>query len=83
MCCVSSLGAEPPETDPSITKARSIRTGRARFFQRGSQYDGGEEDYRIESVRKSKLRPYDQQLKKFQYHQALDMALEVTRYMET
>mmetsp|Transcript_26592 Transcript_26592/g.52409 ORF Transcript_26592/g.52409 Transcript_26592/m.52409 type:complete len:538 (-) Transcript_26592:185-1798(-) len=56
---------------------REPRTGTKRFFMRGQHHVPLQEDYQVESSgKKQKLRPYDRFLMKFQYHTALDVALQ-------
>ena len=64
-----SMGAEA-DTD------RKLRGGSYKYFIRGQQSAPSEEDYKVEHVRAARLKPYDVFLKKFQYHDALNAALE-------
>ncbi|CAG8648918.1 6294_t:CDS:2, partial [Paraglomus occultum] len=49
--------------------------GTYKYYVRGAQYRGEEEDYIIESRRNKHIALYDRYLRKFQYGNALDAAL--------
>ena len=51
------------------------RSGTYHYFMRGQSARPSADDFRIESVRRRKLQPYDQFLKEFRYSDALDAAL--------
>jgi U3 small nucleolar RNA-associated protein 15 len=53
------------------------RGGTYKYFVRGQHEAASSDDYKVEHVRKQQLKPYDTFLKKFQYHDALNAALEV------
>jgi hypothetical protein len=53
------------------------RGGTYKYFVRGQHEAASSDDYKVEHVRKQQLKPYDAFLKKFQYHDALNAALEV------
>ena len=53
------------------------RGGTYKYFIRGQHETAAADDYKVEHIRKQQLRPYDAFLKKFQYHDALNAALEV------
>jgi hypothetical protein len=55
---------------------RKLRGGSYKYFIRGQQSAPSEEDYKVEHVRAQRLKPYDVFLKKFQYQDALNAALE-------
>jgi hypothetical protein len=55
----------------------SSRGGTYKYFVRGQHEAASSDDYKVEHVRKQQLKPYDAFLKKFQYHDALNAALEV------
>ncbi|KAG9305358.1 hypothetical protein G9A89_011491 [Geosiphon pyriformis] len=54
---------------------RKLFGGTWEFFKRGQNYDGIEEDVRVEGTREKKLAKYDQYLRGFRYSNALDAAL--------
>ena len=68
--------AEPSNLDGDVSD-RKLRGGSYKYFIRGQQSAPSEEDYKVEHVRKQRLRAYDVFLKKFQYQDALNAALEV------
>jgi U3 small nucleolar RNA-associated protein 15 len=59
------------------SSAKKLRGGTYKYFVRGQDELPSQDDFKIEHVRKQQLRPYDAFLKKFQYHDALNAALEV------
>lgn len=66
------------ESDETSVAHRSIpRGGTYKYFVRGQHESATADDYKVEHIRKQHLRPYDMFLKKFQYHDALNAALEV------
>jgi U3 small nucleolar RNA-associated protein 15 len=60
----------------SASKAKGVPVINRAYLLRGQDYVGAETDYKIEKVKRQRLRRYDQHLKKFQYKKALDAALE-------
>lgn len=81
---VSALAAfggygQPPPTDGGALTSvlpRAPRTGTRRFFNRGANAVADAGDFVVSrGERKQKLKAYDKDLKKFQYHTALDDAL--------
>lgn len=63
-------------SQPFSSKAKGVPTINRAYLLRGQDYVGAETDYKIEKVKRQRLRRYDQHLKKFQYKKALDAALE-------
>eukprot|EP01135_Chromosphaera_perkinsii_P008669 Nk52_evm2s1444 gene=Nk52_evmTU2s1444 len=57
----------------------AIRNGSYRYFVRGKRNQADENAFKVESGKKQHLKPYDQSLKKFQYHNALNQALPSQR----
>ena len=55
-----------------------IRSGSYRYFIRGKNHTPAQDDAIVEHAHKQRLQAYDKFLKKFQYHNALDAALEVS-----
>jgi U3 small nucleolar RNA-associated protein 15 len=65
------------EEEPAPQQQR-LHGGTYKYFIRGQDSVASDADYKIEHIRKQRLRPYDVFLKKFQYHDALNAALEVS-----
>lgn len=63
-------------SQPYSTKSKGVPTINLAYRMRGPDYQGAASDYKVEKVRRQRLRRYDQHLKKFQYKLALDAALE-------
>jgi U3 small nucleolar RNA-associated protein 15 len=75
-------GENKEQTYDEIVRARddkAPRTGSRKYFNRGSSEQAGPLDYKAEVVKKQHLKPYDTFLKKFQYQQALNAALDTQR----
>jgi U3 small nucleolar RNA-associated protein 15 len=66
----------PQENGLIESSAKKLRGGTYKYFVRGQDELPSQDDFKIEHVRKQQLRPYDAFLKKFQYHDALNAALE-------
>lgn len=58
-------------------KKEYFRTGTYAYFMRGQSSKPGVEDFRVQSNKRVKLAEYEQYLKQFRYHDALDAALAV------
>jgi U3 small nucleolar RNA-associated protein 15 len=52
---------------PTINKA---------YMARGQDYQGADTDFKVEKIKRQKLKKYDQHLRKFQYKKAMDAGLE-------
>lgn len=63
-------------SQPFQTKTKTVPTINVAYMLRGSEYQGSASDYKVEKIKRQRLRRYDQHLKKFQYKLALDSALE-------
>lgn len=55
------------------------RTGTRAYLLRGQSVAPAADDFKMEHIKKQRLAPYDALLKRFQYHDALDAALETKR----
>eukprot|EP00904_Undaria_pinnatifida_P006836 jgi/Undpi1/3282/HiC_scaffold_15.g06656.m1 len=55
---------------------RSIRTGTAKYFNRGKTEAGEEGDVKVKAIKMKALASYDESLRKFRYREALDRGLE-------
>ena len=60
-------------------ESESIRNGSYRYFVRGKRNPADDNAFKVEGGKKQHLKPYDQQLKKFQYQAALDSVLSGQR----
>lgn len=60
----------------SASTRKPIFGGTTRHFQRGKNAVAGAGDFTVELHRRQRLAPYDEALKGFKYHAALDAALE-------
>jgi U3 small nucleolar RNA-associated protein 15 len=84
-----SLREDVAYQTPLPPPKKALRTGTRAYFARGASYDpakagaedeeAGEADFRIARVRRAKLAPYDQLLKSFRYHAALDAAVATNK----
>lgn len=63
-------------SQPYSNKSKGVPTVNLAYRMRGPDFQGAVSDYKVEKVRRQRLRRYDQHLKKFQYKLALDAALE-------
>lgn len=61
---------------PFKAKSKDLPIINRAYMLRGQDYKGSATDYKIEKVKRQRLRKYDQHLKKFQYKKALDAGLE-------
>ncbi|KAL6042734.1 U3 small nucleolar RNA-associated protein 15 [Balamuthia mandrillaris] len=57
-------------------RAKALHGGTYRYFMRGKNEKPSKEDFIVEHQAKQKLQEYDKYLRKFQYRDALDAALE-------
>ncbi|CAM9791641.1 unnamed protein product [Laminaria digitata] len=55
---------------------RSVRTGTAKYFNRGKTEAGEEGDVKVKAIKVKALASYDDSLRKFRYREALDRGLE-------
>jgi U3 small nucleolar RNA-associated protein 15 len=58
-----------------VKEKRDPRAGTYAYFIRGQADEAGDDDYRVERVRKQRLQPFDKLLKAFSYGPALDAAI--------
>ncbi|CAM9242267.1 unnamed protein product [Pylaiella littoralis] len=54
---------------------RSVRTGTARYFNRGKTEAAGQGDVKVASMKSKALASYDESLRKYRYREALDRGL--------
>lgn len=76
---VVKLHEEPKErsfSQPFSSRTKGVPTINLAYRLRGPDYKGSASDYKVEKVKRQRLRRYDQHLKKFQYKLAFDAALE-------
>lgn len=66
------------DAQPSLQAGkRHIRAGTFQYFIRGQRDAPGEDDYKVERIRKVRLAPYEKLLKGFNYSGALDAVLQL------